>query len=269
MSYKNYMRVPASSEKQHRDAIARESRSPVRAARADSGFAKWPFANLFFDVLRQFVQVRHFKTDHRFCRSPPKSCIILTRFPRAFRCDHGSKPHRTQQRNHFLFRLLHAQFRNGARKILHREEPARSVHSGDYYGGEPRIQNVFAVAGRIHPAAVNDRRTRADSDVFRDGAEARAGFREPSFQIRFTGKLVLEHIQICHAQSVLARGFEESIVPLKRTEILCSAFAIESFEKLPFGIVALELRLRVDGNKKEKSSNDEKFEFSRCSEGRL
>jgi len=72
---------------------------------------------------------------------------------------------------------------------------------------------------------------------------------------------MLEHIQIRHAQSVLTRGFEESIVPLKRTEILCSAFAIESFEKLPFGIVALELRVRAGGNEKEKcgSGGEEKF----------
>ena len=149
-----------------------------------------------------------------------------------------------------MFLLLHAQFRNGARKILHREKPAGSVHRGDSYGGEPRVQNVLAVARRIHPAAVNDRRTCADGDVFRDGAETRAGFREPSFEIGFAGKLVFEHIQICHAESVLARGFEESIVPLKRTEILCSAFAIEGFEKLAFGIVALELRIRAGGNKK-------------------
>ncbi len=95
---------------------------------------------------------------------------------------------------------------------------------------------------------MNDLRIRADSDVFRDEAEARAGFREASFQIGFIGKLVLEHIQICHAESVLACCFEKSIVPLQRGEILCSAFAIESFEKLALGIVALELRVRARGN---------------------
>src|SRR5206468_4945355 len=129
-------------------------------------------------------------------------------------------------------------------------EATRPVHHGDSYGGEPRVQNVLAVAGRIHPAAVNDLRTRANGNVFRDGAEARAGFREASFKVGFAGKLVLEHIQIRHAESVLARGFEESIVPLKRTEILCSAFAIEGFEELALGIVALELRVRAGENKK-------------------
>ena len=86
--------------------------------------------------------------------------------------------------------------------------------------------------------------------VFRDDAEARAGFRQASFKVGFAGKLVFEHIQIRHAESVLARGFEESIVPLERREALRGAFAIEGFEKLAFGIVALELRIRAGGNKK-------------------
>lgn len=250
MSHKNYVRVPAGSEKQHRNAVTRESRSPIRAARSHSRFAVRPAPNLFFDIFRQFIQVRHFKTDHRFRRSPLKSRIIPARFPRALRCARGSESHRIQQQNYFLFLLLHAQFRNGARKVLHREQSARTVHRGDAYGSEPRIENVFAVTWRLHPAAVNDLRSRANGDIFGDDAEARAGFREASLQIGFARKLVLEHIQIHHAESVLARGFEKSFVPLKRAEILCSAFAIESFEKLPFRIVALELRVRAAGNEK-------------------
>src|SRR2546430_3423878 len=165
-----------------------------------------------------------------------------------------------------MFLLLRAESRNGAQKILHLEKPARPMHRGNAHGGEPRIQNVFAVARRIHPAAVNDRRTCADGDVFRDDAEARAGFREPSFQIGFTGKLVLEHIQIRHAQSVLARSLEKNIIPLKRTEILCGAFAIQSFEELALGIVALELRVRARGNEKQKYCGCEKSEISHAGE---
>ncbi len=158
--------------------------------------------------------------------------------------------HRTEQRHDLLFLLLYAQFRNGARKILHREKPARPVHGSDSHGGETPIQNIFAVAGRIHPATVNDLRSCSNSDVFRDDAEARAGFREASLKIGFAGKLVLEHIQIRHAESMLARGFEESIVPLERREVLRGAFAIESFEKLALRIVALELRVPASRNKK-------------------
>jgi len=60
---------------------------------------------------------------------------------------------------------------------------------------------------------------------------------------------------------VLARGFEESIVPLKHGEALRGAFAIESFEKLALRIVALELRVRAGGNKKQKYCGKEKLQI--------
>jgi len=124
------------------------------------------------------------------------------------------------------------------------------MHRGDSYRSEPRVKNIFAMSWRIHPAGVNNLRTRADGNVFGDNAEARASFRKASFKIGFAGKLVLEHIQIRHAETVLARGFEEGVVPLKRGEALRGAFAIESFEELALGVVALELRVHAGGNKK-------------------
>ena len=245
------------SEKQHRDAIVRKSRSNIRAARSHSGFTVRPAPNLFFDILRQFAQVENFKTHHRFCRALRKSRVASTGSPRFLRRARRMESHRSEQRNHLLFLLLHAQFRDYLRKILHREQPARPVHGGNADGSEPRVQNISSVAGRIHPAGMNDLRARANGDVFGDDAEARTGFRETSFKIGFVGELVLEHVQIRHAESVPAGGFEENIVPLQRGEALRGAFTIESFEKLALRIVALELHVRARGNKKKNSSSEE------------
>jgi len=92
---------------------------------------------------------------------------------------------------------------------LHGEKSPGPVHRCDADRSEPRVKNILAVAGRIHPAVMNGLRIRTDGDVFGDEAEMRAGFRETPFEIGFAGKLVLEHIQIGHAKSVETRGFKE------------------------------------------------------------
>jgi len=79
----------------------------------------------------------------------------------------------------------------------------------------------------VNPSAgMNDWRVERRR-CFGDDAEARAGFRETSFEIGFAGELVLEHIQIGHAKSVEASGLEKSGVPLERGETLRGAFAAE------------------------------------------
>jgi len=53
-------------EKKHRNAIARESRSPIRVARSHGNFAIGPGPDFPLDFFRQLIQVRHLKPDHRF-----------------------------------------------------------------------------------------------------------------------------------------------------------------------------------------------------------
>ncbi len=141
---------------------------------------------------------------------------------------------RDKQRSHFFFLLLDTQFRNDLRKILDSEKTPRPAHRRDSHGSEPRIQNILAVAGRIHPAFMNDLGIRTDGDIFRDDAEARAGIREACFEARLVRKLVLEHIQIEHEEGVVAGGFEEGVVPLEHGEALRGAFAIQGLEELAF-----------------------------------
>jgi len=105
---------------------------------------------------------------------------------------------------------------------------------------------------------MNRLRIRTDGDVLRDHAEMRAGLREAPLEIGFARKLVLEHIQIGHAQSVEAGGLEKSVVPLERVEALPGAFAIEGFEKLALGIISLQLRAGVRGEEKKKRGGEEK-----------
>src|SRR5216683_411761 len=99
---------------------------------------------------------------------------------------------------------------------------------------------------------MNDLGTRTDGDVFGDDAEPRTSFSEAAFEAGFAGELVLEHIQIGHAEGMLAGGFEEGVIPLERGEALGGAFAIESFEELALRVVALELRVRARRKEKEK-----------------
>src|ERR1700674_5835070 len=62
---------------------------------------------------------------------------------------------------------------------------------------------------------MNDGGIRADGDVLRDGTEPRASFGKAAFQVGLAGELVLEPIQIGHAESVLAGGPEEGGIPLE------------------------------------------------------
>jgi hypothetical protein len=101
--------------------------------------------------------------------------------------------------------------------------------------------------------------SRTDGDVFGDDAEARAGFRETSFEIGFAGELMLEHIQIGHAKGVEASGLEKSGVPLECGESSRGAFAVEGFEELALRIVLLELR--VGGRRKEKKNGGGEKKF--------
>src|SRR5438045_1179686 len=70
-------------------------------------------------------------------------------------------------------------------------------------------------AGWMDSPGMNDRGIRADGDVLRDGTEPRAGFGKAAFQVGLAGELVLEPIQIGHAESMLAGGFEEGVIPLE------------------------------------------------------
>src|SRR5712692_7779794 len=250
------------SEKQNRNAVACESRRSIRAASAHRRFAVRPAANLSLDTLRQFIQVRHLKSDHRFCGRAGKSCVGLARFPRVARRVRRPESPRRKQRNHFLFLLLNAQIRYHLRKILYGEEAPRPAHHRDTHRGEPRVQDILPVAGRIHPAGVNDLGIRTDGDVFGDGAEPRASFGEAAFQVQLAGELVLEHIQIEHAQGVLAGGFEEGVIPLERGETLGGALAVEGLEELALRVIPLLLRVRADRKEKEKCGGQEKFGIS-------
>src|SRR5258708_34614031 len=99
---------------------------------------------------------------------------------------------------------------------------------------------------------MNDLGIRADGDVFRDDTEARAVFGGADFQVGFAGRLVLELIQIEHAEGVVAGGFEEGVVPLKRGETLRGAFAIQELEELTFRVIFLDLSAHDGGKRTEK-----------------
>jgi len=99
------------SEKQYRNAIMRESCRRIRAARPHCYFAVRAAANLSLDVFRQFVQ-SDASSGSSILRNFRESYIALARSPRFLRGARRAESLRCEQRNHFLFLLLHAQFRN-------------------------------------------------------------------------------------------------------------------------------------------------------------
>jgi hypothetical protein len=55
---------------------------------------------------------------------------------------------------------------------------------------------------------------------------------------------------------MLARGFEERVIPLERREILCGALVVEEIKELALRVVARkQLRLRAGMRGKEKKKN--------------
>ena len=157
-----------------------------------------------------------------------------------------------EKRRHLLFLLFQRKLRGRLRKILHGEEPAISTHCGNADGGHPGVEDVFAVAGRVHPSRVNALRVRADGYVLGDVTETGSGSGEAFFNCGLTRELVLHGFLFEHKKRLLMCGPEESVVPVEFGKILCRALVVEKFEEFLFGSVAFEsLRSRIK-NRKEK-----------------
>jgi hypothetical protein len=144
---------------------------------------------------------------------------------------------RNKQRRHGLFLPLHAEIRDGVGEILYSEETACSAHHGDAHRIQARVENILSVAGRIHPSTVNGIWIRSDGDVLGDDTKARTGSSEALFKIGFVGELVLELIQIDHAEGMQAGGFEERVVPSQNSQGMRGALAVQRFEELALRIV--------------------------------
>jgi hypothetical protein len=78
---------------------------------------------------------------------------------------------------------------------------------------------------------------RSDGDVLGDDTKARTGSSEALFKIGFVGELVLELIQIDHAEGMQAGGFEERVVPSQNSQGMRGALAVQRFEELALRIV--------------------------------
>src|SRR6266516_4992945 len=229
------------SEKKNRNAISRETGVSAGAARSHRRLVACAVPNLPLNLFRKFAQVGRFEPDHRPGPRARKPCLFFAGFPGILARLGRPYSYPAEQRSHFLFLLLQTQNRDRLRKVLDGEQASGPSHRGDSHGSEPRVQDVFWVAGRIHPTGVNGLGIRTDGNVLRDGAEPRARFGQALLQLRFAGELVLEQIQIDHAQRVLAGGSEERVIPLKFGKALRRALAVQGFEELALRIVPLQL----------------------------
>src|SRR5690242_11183289 len=153
---------------------------------------------------------------------------------------------RTEQRRHLLFLLLQTEVAEGLEKVLNGKKSGGPTHYCNSDSGDARAENIAAVAGRMHPSVVNSGGIFSDGNVFRDVGEAGTGSAEAFFETGLPGKLVLHDVEVEHQESVLARGFEERIVPFQFGEIVCGALAVEQLKQFALGFVALKrLRLRA------------------------
>ncbi len=105
-----------------------------------------------------------------------------------------------------------------------------------------------------------------DGNVLGNVSEARAGSGDAFFETGLAGKLVLHDVEIQHEESVLARGFEERVVPLQFRKMVRRALAVEQLKQFALGVVALQglrLRARGCGNEKYKCCNEARNELFR------
>src|SRR6266571_4619444 len=253
------------SEKKNRNAISRETGGSAGTARSHRCFVARPVSNLPLNLFRKFAEVGRFELDHGPGPRARKPCLLFAGFPGILARLGRPYSHPAEQRGHFLFLLLQTQNRDRLRKVLDGEQASRPSHRSDSHGSEPRVKDVFSMAGRIHPTGVNGLGIRADGNVLRDGAEPRASFGQALLQLRFTGELVFEHVQIDHAQCVLAGGFEERVIPLKFGKALRRALAVQGLEELPLRAVSVQqfrLRTGVRANEKQKKRGQKNFHIA-------
>ena len=130
-----------------------------------------------------------------------------------------------------MFLLHNAQIGDEAGKILNGIEVISPPYHCDSDGGNSGIENVFAVAGGVHPSVVNLLRVGADGNVFRDGVEAGTGFGGALIQRGLTRVLMREIVLTGHDDGVLARGAGENRIPPKGLQVQGHALAVGGVEE--------------------------------------
>ena len=92
---------------------------------------------------------------------------------------------------------------------------AAPAHRGNSHGRETGVEDISAVAGRIHPPRVNGFRIGSDGDIFCNHAKSRASLGEAFSQVQLAGELVFEDIVKRHAVGVFASGGGERLIPME------------------------------------------------------
>src|SRR5580704_9676471 len=219
------------SIEQHGDTVASETAGVPTQARTNGT----PPVSLTLDLLQEFIgklaEIRHIKPNYVQHGITCITLIHTARFARIGRRLDRVQTRCFQQRNDFFLLLLQAQIRDLPGKILHGEKSAASPGRCDAYGRKFGIENVFAMARRMHPSVMNRFGIGTDRDVFRDHCEFRAGLSDALVQGSLTRKLMGEEILMRHELCVLACGGGEGIIPLERLQPSCGTFAIRGVEK--------------------------------------
>ena len=145
---------------------------------------------------------------------------------------------------------------DGACVICDGVECATAGDDGDADAIDLRVEQIFAMAFRVHPERVNALGCGGDSDVFFNEAEMRAGVRGALGEVGFVKVLVRDGALGSHAQTMLAGGSGEGWIPSERAETGFSAGAIGGVEEdLSFGLNALGIGERRE-NEREKQRDE-------------
>ena len=126
-------------------------------------------------------------------------------------------------------------------------------HYGDAHPIHIRVQQVAAVAGRVHPPIVNRGRRRRKGNILLDEAEVSAGLCGARREVEFARILMGDGSFGCHAQTMLAGGCSQCRVPLERRSPSRGARLIGQSEQLlsfrlknlPFSTLQRTSRLRL------------------------
>ena len=152
--------------------------------------------------VRGFEPQQRIRRHHRTCPRSGRYDGREARFSSVLRTTRYVQTPSSEKRDHLFFLLFQRKVRGRLREILYGEEGAISVHCGNADGGHAGIEDVFAVARRIHPSRVDAFRVRADSDVLSDVTEMGSGSGEAFFNGGLTRKLVLDGFLIAHKERV-------------------------------------------------------------------
>jgi len=220
-------------EEQNGETVAGEAGGLFGRAGADGGSASLDVIEAGSEIFRQFGEVGGFEAIVG-AGLAGMAAIGHAGFASVFATGRGFEAAGLKKHGDTALLFVNRESFDGAGKILRGKQIAASMHRGDADRGEVGIENVAAMAGRVHPAHVDDLSIFGDGNVLGNQRKVSSGISNAIAQGCFAGVLMLEKLFLSHAQGMLASSFGERGIPFQRGQVLLGAFAICGFKEFFF-----------------------------------